>query len=91
MATPLPRCLWRRDHSQSAWLVATANNLSSLSLSNCIQALWCRLFQDSGLLAALVGWPRTPRVSSPGEIPRVVGCRLAVEGGEPRGPAGPEG
>lgn len=32
---PFPRCLWRRDHSRSPWPVATANNLSSLSLSNC--------------------------------------------------------
>lgn len=79
----------RRDHSRSPWPVATANNLSSLSLSNCSWALWSRPFQDSGLLAAQAGWPRTPRLTSPGQAPTTVGQCLAL-GGAPRlaGPGG---
>ena len=59
----------RQDHSRSPWPVATANNLSSLSLSNCSWALWSRPFQDSGLPAARAGWLGTPWLTSPGPSP----------------------
>lgn len=70
----------RQDHSWSPWPVATANNLSSLSLSNCCRALWSGPFQDSGLLAAQAQWPRSPWLPSPGQAPVAAGQSLVLEG-----------
>lgn len=60
--------------------MATANNFSSLSLSNCSWALWSRPFQDSGLAVAQAQWPGTPWLTSPGQIPLAVGQSLVLEG-----------
>ena len=49
--------------------MATANNLSSLSLSNCSWALWSGPFQDSGLAAAQAEWPGTPGSPAPAKPP----------------------
>ena len=73
----------RQDHNRSPWPVATANNLSSLSLSNCSWALWSGPFQDSGLLAARAGWPGTPWLTSPGPSPLWRGAKTCSWRGGP--------